>query len=110
MKLMTENLKTALPALYKQERLGEKAVAYIKFFCPWNYWSWFATEGEETKDGDYHFFGLVFGHEVELGYFTLSELESIKGPMGLGIERDLYFKPMTLNEVRQMMKERMGKQ
>ncbi len=37
------------------------------------------------------FFGLVDGFERELGYFSLSELESVHGPYGVGIERDLYF-------------------
>jgi len=29
----------------------------------------------------------------ELGYVSLAELESVKGRLGLGIERDLYFAP-----------------
>ena len=29
----------------------------------------------------------------ELGYVSLAEIESVKGPLGLGIERDLYFRP-----------------
>jgi len=38
------------------------------------------------------------GFENELGYFSLKEMESIKGPWGLGIERDLYFGEHTLKE------------
>jgi len=45
------------------------------------------------------FFGLVKGFEEEFGYFTLSELEGVTGPMGLKIERDLYFKPCKLSEL-----------
>ncbi|MEM7630057.1 MAG: DUF2958 domain-containing protein [Planctomycetota bacterium] len=30
-------------------------------------------------------FGLVDGHEVELGYFSFDEIESIRGPGGLKI-------------------------
>ena len=48
---------------------------------------------------DVQFFGLVDGHEKELGYFNLSELESVRGPMGLPVERDLYWKPKTLEEI-----------
>ena len=29
----------------------------------------------------------------ELGWISLSELQDYKGPLGIGIERDLYFKP-----------------
>lgn len=43
--------------------------------------------------------GLVDGFFEELGYFTLSELESVQGPFGLGIERDKHFKPKPLSEV-----------
>ena len=35
----------------------------------------------------------------EFGYFTLRELESVRGPLGLPIERDLHFKPRPLKEV-----------
>lgn len=49
---------------------------------------------------DILFFGLVKGMEDELGYFSLEELESISGPGGLKIERDMYFKPCTLREAR----------
>jgi hypothetical protein len=50
-------------------------------------------------DGKDVFFGLVSGFEVELGYFTLSELKQVRGPMGLQIERDLHFEPKTLDEL-----------
>jgi hypothetical protein len=45
------------------------------------------------------FFSLVSGFEVELGYFTLSELKEARGPLGLQIERDLPFEPKTLREL-----------
>ena len=45
------------------------------------------------------FFGLVFGHEREFGYFLLSELEEVRGSMGLPIERDLYFKPVPIEKL-----------
>ena len=32
-------------------------------------------------------------------YFSLAELEEVTGPMGLPIERDLWFKPKTLEEI-----------
>lgn len=36
---------------------------------------------------------------MELGYFSLKELQETRGPMGLQIERDLYFEAKTLNEL-----------
>ena len=95
MKLMTKEIRKKLPPLYSQENLGGKAVAHAKWFTPSAGWSWFATE----FDGKDTFFGLVFGHEKELGYFSLSELQKVRGPLGLPIERDLYWKPKTLEEI-----------
>ena len=48
---------------------------------------------------DFRFFGLVDGHVKELGYFSLAELESVNGPLGLPIERDLRWQPKTLEEI-----------
>jgi hypothetical protein len=64
---------------------------------PAAYPTWYASE----FDGEDLFFGLVSGHEIELGYFNLSELAQVRGPMGLPIERDLYFKSKTLGELKQ---------
>lgn len=50
-------------------------------------------------DKDFMFFGLVDGDCAELGYFSLSELQSIRGPAGLGIEWDMYWDPRPLSEV-----------
>ena len=54
---------------------------------------------EFGKELDFRFWGLVEGFEKEYGYFMLSELEEVRGPMGLPIERDLWFKPKTLEEI-----------
>jgi hypothetical protein len=37
--------------------------------------------------------------EDELGYVSLTEMESIKGSLGIGIEQDLYFQQKRLSEV-----------
>ena len=93
MMLLTQAIKKAMPALYSGEDtpLEEKQVA-VKFFCPWNQWTWFAFEGEEQPDGDWMFFGMVHGFEKEMGNFMLSELQSLSGPFGLKIERDRHYK------------------
>lgn len=104
MKLLPKEIREQLPPLYSQDGKGGKAVVHVKYFTPSSSWSWFATEGEPVldesgKEVDFKFFGLVEGHEKELGYFVLSELEEVRGPMGLPIERDLHFKPKTLEEI-----------
>ncbi|MBI9018780.1 MAG: DUF2958 domain-containing protein [Phycisphaerae bacterium] len=95
MKLLTEEIKKKLPQLYAQDGKGGKAIVYAKFFVPWNSWNFYATE----YDGQDTFFGLVDGFEKELGYFSLSELQAIKGPLGLSIERDLHWHPKPLEEI-----------
>lgn len=92
MKLLTKELEARFPALYATEEKDAEEVKIIaKFFDPCSQWTWYATEYDPE---DRLFFGLVRGHEVELGYFSLDELESVKGR----IERDLHFGDHTLAE------------
>ncbi len=66
-------------------------IPVVKWFTPWANATWLITEME--PDG--LCFGLCdMGHGTpELGYVSVEELESIKGPFGLRIERDLHFHP-----------------
>jgi hypothetical protein len=109
MKLLTKEIVARLPAIKSTEDKDPSEIPIIaKFFTPWSNWTWFVTEAELIEDGsvldendhptDFLFFGYVVGHEKELGYFVLSELEEVTGPCGLKIERDLYFSA-TLAEV-----------
>lgn len=96
MKLMTKEIEAKLPRLYSQaEEKNPKII--VKFFHPLSSWTWYVTEGEKIGNGDWRFFGLVDGHEKELGYFHLSQLEEVK-VKGLGVERDMYFGEHWLNE------------
>jgi len=96
MKLLTKEIEKTLPPLYSQDGVEDPTV-HVKFFTPDSSWTWYVTEYDpESKT----FFGLVDGFEKELGYFTLKELESAKGPMNLSIERDLYFNKCKLSEVK----------
>jgi len=104
MKLLPQEIRETLPALGAQDGKGGNAVVYLKLFTPDSGFTWWITEGGPiTDDGgnvvDYHLFGLVQGQCKELGYVSLSELEVVCGPMGLPIERDLYFQPKTLAEI-----------
>jgi len=96
MKLLTQANRKALPKLYANEnKPAGETVAVVKFFTPDSNWTWYATE----FDGEDTFFGLVSGFETELGYFSLAELKSVRGKLGLHIERDMYWKPKTLKEI-----------
>jgi hypothetical protein len=95
MELLPEELRRRLPPLYSQEG-SHDPVVHIKYFC--GSWTWFATEGSPEGD-DFIFFGYVIGFEKEWGYFALSELTAARGPLGLSIERDLYFEPAPFSQV-----------
>ncbi len=87
MKLLTKELIRQFPKMGETDGkpMGERKVI-AKFFHPFSSWTWYALE----YDGKGQFFGLVDGHEKELGYFSLAELNSVK-VMGLGMERDRHF-------------------
>ena len=91
MKLLTKEV------LRRLAPIGSEAPnAVVKFFTPWTNWTWWASEYDPEER---LFFGLVDGFCKELGYFSLDELESVRGPGGLRIERDLYFKPTPLKDL-----------
>ena len=95
-KLLTKDDAAKLPPLYSQENV-EDPIAQVKFFSPWSNYTAYAVEFDQ-KDT---FFGLVQAQEEELGYFSLSEFQSAKGPGGVpAIERDMYFKPTPLSKLR----------
>lgn len=92
MMLLTKELRKKLPPLGARDGLDGPAL--VKFFTPWAGWTWYAAE----FDGEDVFFGLVEGLDRELGYFSLRELEALRGPVGLRVERDLYWTPRPLSE------------
>ncbi len=96
MKLMTKEIRDLFKKTGSQDGKGNEAIVIVKFFDPTGSWTWFATE----LDADDIFFGLVDGCELEWGSFSLSELQSFKGPLGIGIERDLYFGNPMIKDVR----------
>ena len=101
MELLPQEIRSELPELYANEEIGLAAQALVKFFTPDSSWSWYCSE----FDGEDICFGLVIGFVAEYGYFSLSELESVRGPLGLPIERDEHFKSKSLKELRDHYEE-----
>jgi hypothetical protein len=97
-KLLTKKLRRQLPPLYATEN-EEDPMVWVKYFYPDFSWTWFGIE----FDGQDLFFGLVDGWDCELGYFSLAELQRKRGKWGLPIERDLYFEPMRLSQLREQL-------
>jgi hypothetical protein len=65
----------------------------VKLFCPWSGATWLLSE-LDPEDHDLAFglcdLGMGF---PELGRVRLSELNAVRGPGGLRIERDRWFRP-----------------
>lgn len=84
--LLTPDLRERLLANGRQRDVDH--VPVVKFFNPFGEGVWLATELD--PDGDI-MFGLADIGYPELGSFSLEEMESIRLPFGMGIERDLLF-------------------
>lgn len=69
---------------------GADHVPVVKFFNPAGAGTWLATELGDDDDTLYGVADLGFGCP-EVGSFSLSELQSIRLPFGLRIERDIAF-------------------
>lgn len=95
MNLLTDELRETIPALYSQENEKDPTIV-AKFFTPDSSFTWYVLE----FDGEDLFFGYVEGLYPELGYFSISELESVRGPLGLPVERDEWYVPAKLSSVR----------
>lgn len=98
MKMMTKKLAKKIPPLRATE-FEENPMVVAHYFNPTGIGDWYVLEGEQRDDGDWLFFGLVNLFEKEYGYFTLKEIEGVKLPFGMKIERDLYWTPVNVSEV-----------
>ena len=95
---MTKELEQKFAKVGSQENIKDPVII-AKFFNPTGSGTWYATEYDpETRT----FFGYVsiFGDwNDEWGTFSLDELGSFRGNLGLGIERDLYFEEKPSSQV-----------
>jgi hypothetical protein len=76
-----------------EERDGFDPFPVVKLFTPDAGATWLITEACPEGE-DVRLFGLCdLGMGCpELGYLMLSEIEDVRGKLGLPVERDLYFK------------------
>ena len=99
-RLMTKELGDTIPALYANEGLADydDVPASVKLFSPYTGWTWYVTEWDPETGTC---FGLVQGFESELGYFDLTELAeaTVFGAVP-AVERDLYWRPRAIGEIR----------
>lgn len=92
MKLLTEEIIKRFKEypLYSQDGKGMDSIVLVKYFNPVGACTWLITEAELQEDGDWLLFGYCHIWCWEWGYVMLSDLENLKLPFGLTIERDLY--------------------
>ncbi len=98
MKLLTKDIHERLTKngrIREQLAEGGKAEAdfipVVKLFTPDAGCTWLLTE-LDPEDTDIAFGLCDLGMGCpELGAVRISELESVRGPLGLGIERDIHF-------------------
>jgi len=95
-KFLTKELENKLPPLYSTENDPDPMV-YAKWFHPYATQEWYATEYDPEQG---MFFGWVNSGTPELGYFSRQELAEAN-PRGVPVERDKYFKPKPLSEVKE---------
>ncbi len=100
MKLLTKEILKKFDSVGSQEDLPlDDKLIICKFFNPTGAGTWYATEYNPDEKLFFGYVSIFGDYNDEWGYFSLEELESIKGPFGLGIERDLYFTPKRFSEV-----------
>ena len=95
MELIPQEAKQQIPKLYETEEQNNP-IAYVKLFL--DAWTWYITE--MSIDNNICFGYVISPFGAELGYFSLEEIKSIKGNLGIGVERDLSFKPTRLSVIK----------
>ncbi|EHK54598.1 DUF2958 domain-containing protein [Allomesorhizobium alhagi] len=89
MTLIPENLRARLASNGAAEPETDH-IPLVKLFDPCGPATWLVTEMMQDGDTLFGLADLGFG-SPELGSFSLSEMETVKGAFGLGIERDIHF-------------------
>jgi len=87
------------------EKLPEDIMVLVKFFNPLGFERWYLYD---KIDEDIYMAYVNLGdiRFAECGTVSLKEIQSIRLPMGMRIERDIYFGKPTLREVIDMDEER----
>lgn len=96
MKLLTQELLKKLPPLGHSIKSKEEPQAIVKWFTPDSNFTWYVAEYNPENGMCW---GLVDGLDKEFGYFMLEEIQSLKGPLKLPVERDWSFDPVNLNSL-----------
>ena len=97
MKLITKEIERAFEKQGYTGNMSSKNIKVVmKLFNPVGAGTWYLYE-KESNDIFYAFANLGDIQCAECGPISLHEMESVKLPLGLKIERDMYFKPLSIS-------------
>ena len=95
MKILTKAIKEKLIENHKNQDGTKEFKAVLRLFNPTGIGTWYLSELNPDNNVA---FGLCCLIDEELGHVNLDELLEFKGRFGLGIERDRFFKPKSLED------------
>jgi len=95
MKLLTKKITEQAKEQYDKGSDMEQMVV-AKYFNPIGNGTWYLMNLADDED---YAWGIVDLFAVEMGSFSMKELQGIELPLNMGIERDKYFEPMPANEL-----------
>jgi len=115
LRLLPYAIRENLPILGSQQSQGGKAKTLAMWFTPDRSRAWYIIEGSARRDPegravDYLLFGLVVGKDKRLDYLWLSDFVSGGSPTGLLVQRDLHWRPKTLEEIAPEMFQTQGQE
>jgi hypothetical protein len=100
MQLLNAQILQSLPRLNANG--GEDPMVHLKYYGPDSAMIWFACEGQPERGGC-RFWGIrIDPNESHWTYFTLRELEDIRGPEGERVRRDETFAPRPLSQLMEL--------
>lgn len=92
MKLFTKEILNKLSPLGVTSKLPpDKVKVPLKLFNPMGAHTWYITEYDPEERLAFGFANLGDPAMAELGYISIAELEALRLPLGLKIERDRHF-------------------
>jgi hypothetical protein len=98
MQLLTNTLIKRFAEVGNQED-NTDPIVIAKFFNPCGAGTWLATEYNQEEQLFFGYVSIFGDHCDEWGYFSLKELEDLKLPYGLSVERDLHFKETPVSKL-----------
>ena len=95
--MMTEQLEKRFKEVGSQENDRDPIVVAV-YFYPAGRGTWYATEYDPEQRRFFGYVSLFGDYNDEWRSFSLDELESFRGPLGIRIERDLYWSEKRFSE------------